>query len=133
MVRKLQIACSGLGRMGRRHAIHFLERTPRANLVAAFSPDDEETSWGKQHLELYGVPLYNNYDDMLRHAGLEAIVIATVTTVHAEQTIKAIDRDLHVLCEKPLSTSLDVASVGTTAFFFSMSFPSYTDAVSICR
>ena len=47
---------------------------------------------------------------MLRHEGLEAVLIATVTTVHAEMAIKAIDRGLHVLCEKPLSTSVEVVS-----------------------
>lgn len=45
---------------------------------------------------------------MLRHPGLEAVVIATVTTVHAEQAIKAIQAGKHVLCEKPLSTSVEI-------------------------
>jgi myo-inositol 2-dehydrogenase/D-chiro-inositol 1-dehydrogenase len=47
---------------------------------------------------------------MLKHGGLEAVCVATVTTAHAEQTIKAIETGLHVLCEKPLSTKLDVVS-----------------------
>ena len=45
---------------------------------------------------------------MLKHEGLEAVCVATVTTVHAEHTIKAIEAGKHVLCEKPLSTKLDV-------------------------
>lgn len=61
-----------------------------------------------QHLEPYGVTLYRDYDQMLEHSGLEAVVVSTVTTVHAEQAIKAIERGLHVLCEKPLSTSVKV-------------------------
>ncbi|KAF2190876.1 NAD(P)-binding protein [Zopfia rhizophila CBS 207.26] len=106
--RRLKIAVSGLGRMGARHANHFLHRTPRAELVAAFSPDPKEIAWAKEHLEPWGVTLYKNYEEMLKHEGLEAVSIATVTTVHAEETIKAIEAGLHVLCEKPLSTKLEI-------------------------
>lgn len=107
-IRKLQIAVSGLGRMGARHATHFLHRTPRAELVAAFTPDPKELAWAKEHLEPWGVKLYTDYTAMLQHPGLEAVCIATATTVHAEQTIKAIEAGKHVLCEKPLSTKLEV-------------------------
>jgi hypothetical protein len=109
--RKLQIACAGLGRMGKRHALHFLNRTPRAELVAASTPDDDEIQWAKQHLEPYGVRLYKDYDEMLKQEGLQAVVIASVTTVHAEQAIKAIEANLHVLCEKPLSTSVEIVRI----------------------
>ena len=107
---KLRIGCAGLGRMGKRHALHFLNRTPRAELVAASSPDDAELQWAKQHLEPFGVRLYKHYDEMLKQEGLQAVVIASVTTVHAEQAIKAMEADKHVLCEKPLSTSVEIVS-----------------------
>jgi myo-inositol 2-dehydrogenase/D-chiro-inositol 1-dehydrogenase len=107
----MKIGCAGLGRMGKRHALNFLERTPRAELVAASSPDPAELEWAKTHLEPFGVRLYQNYDDMLKQEGLEAVVVASATAVHAEQAIKAINADKHVLCEKPLSTSAEVVSV----------------------
>ncbi|KAI4127491.1 MAG: hypothetical protein LQ347_004579 [Umbilicaria vellea] len=97
---KLKIGCAGLGRMGKRHALHFLNRTPRAELVAASTPDDTEIQWAKVHLEPYGVRLYKDYDEMLQQEGLQAVVIASVTTVHAEQAIKAIDANKHVLVRK---------------------------------
>ncbi|KAI1093891.1 NAD(P)-binding protein [Rostrohypoxylon terebratum] len=106
--KRLKIAAAGLGRMGKRHALNFLNRTPRAELVAAFSPDESEIQWAKQNLEPYGVTLYTDYDQMLQHAGLEAVVIGTATSVHAEEAIKAIEKNLHVLCEKPLSTKVEV-------------------------
>ena len=106
-VRRLRIAVSGLGRMGARHANHFLHRTPRAELVAAFTPTPKELSWAKEHLEPWGVKIYQDYDQMLKHEGLEAVCVSTVTTVHAEQTIKAIKAGKHVLCEKPLSTDVN--------------------------
>jgi len=118
-LRRLKVACSGLGRMGARHALHFLHRTPKAELVAAFTPDAKEAAWAKEHLEPFGVKTYSDYDQMLKHEGLEAVVVATVTTAHAEQSIKAIKAGKHVLCEKPFSTKLEVvcslhpASIGS--------------------
>lgn len=109
MVQKLQVAVSGLGRMGARHALHFLERTPRAELVAACDPDPKCRAWAEQKLAPYGTKIYSDFEEMLRQPGIEAVVIATVTTVHAEQSIKAIEADKHVLCEKPLSTSVEVS------------------------
>ncbi|KAL2856583.1 hypothetical protein BJY01DRAFT_170016 [Aspergillus pseudoustus] len=106
---RLKIGCAGLGRMGKRHALNFLQRTPRAELVAASTPDDAEIEWAKEHLAPYGVTIYKNYDDMLKHEGLEAVVVASATAVHAEQAIKAINAEKHVLCEKPLSTSVEIS------------------------
>ena len=45
---------------------------------------------------------------MLKQEGLQAEVIASVTTVYAEQAIKAIEANLHALCERPLSTSVEI-------------------------
>ncbi|KAK9778714.1 putative Oxidoreductase [Seiridium cardinale] len=105
---KLKIGAAGLGRMGKRHAQNFLHRTPRAELVAAFTPDPEELQWAKQHLEPYGVMLYIDYNKMIEHPGIMAVVIGTATSVHAEEAIQAMEKNLHVLCEKPLSTNLDI-------------------------
>jgi len=112
-VRRLRVAVSGLGlgRMGARHALHFLHRTPRAELMAVFTPDEEEVAWAREILESWGVTIYTNYDEMLEHEDLKAVCIATVTAVHAEQTIKAIECGKHVLCEKPLSTKLDALRI----------------------
>lgn len=113
--RKLKIACAGLGRMGARHALNLLTRTPRAELVAAFTPDPKELEWAKGELEPYGVTLYSDYDELLKHEGLEAVLVATVTSVHAEFSIKAMEKDLHVLVEKPLSTELAIVSIAIHA------------------
>ncbi|RAK90557.1 NAD binding Rossmann fold oxidoreductase [Aspergillus costaricaensis CBS 115574] len=102
--RTLHIACAGLGRMGKRHALNILHRSPRSSLVAAFTPDPLEAEWADANLVPYGVTIYSDYDAMLGHSGLEAVLVSTITTVHAEQAIKAIEAGKHVLCEKPLST-----------------------------
>lgn len=119
MVQKLKIAAAGLGRMGARHAINFLHRTPRAELVAAFTPDPKELDWARVNLEPHGVKLYTDYDEMIKQEGLQAVVIGTATSVHAEEAIKAMHQGLHVLCEKPLSTNIPVVSYYQTDSDFS--------------
>lgn len=59
--------------------------------------------------EFRHVRTYLDYDEMLRkETTLQAVVVASATTAHAEQCIKAIERGLHVLCEKPISTSPEI-------------------------
>lgn len=106
----LKVGLAGLGRMGKRHALHFLNRTPRAELVAVSTPDDIEITWARENLEPFGVALYQSYEEMLDHDGLQAVVVASVTSVHADQAIKAMEKEKHVLCEKPLSTNVEIVS-----------------------
>lgn len=129
-VRRLKVAVSGLGRMGARHANHFLHRTPKAELVAAFTPDPKELAWAKENLEPWGVKIYQDFDQLLKHEGLEAVCVATVTTVHAEQTIKAIEAGKHVLCEKPLSTKLEIVRPGLSLPPVPPILPSPSDVTS---
>ncbi|KJZ76879.1 hypothetical protein HIM_03756 [Hirsutella minnesotensis 3608] len=107
--RKLQVGVAGLGRMGKRHALNFFHSVPRASLVAVSSPDAAEREWAKEHLAPSGVAVYENYDDLLKHKGLEAVCVASATAVHAAQSIAAIDAGKHVLCEKPLATTPEVS------------------------
>jgi myo-inositol 2-dehydrogenase/D-chiro-inositol 1-dehydrogenase len=114
---KLKVAIAGLGRMGARHALHFHNLTPRAELIAASTPEQKEVAWANQTLD--GVRTYLDYDEMLQEEiknGLQAVVIASATIVHAEQAIKAIELGLHVLCEKPLSTNVEISQSVCTAY-----------------
>src|SRR5918911_1069415 len=52
-----------------------------------------------------GVATYGDYDAMLRELDLDAVLIATPSRAHADMVQKALDRGLHVFCEKPLTLS----------------------------
>ncbi len=108
--RKLQVGVAGLGRMGKRHALNFFQSVPRAELVAVSSPDADEREWASTTFGPSGVTVYASYDAMLRHPGLEAVCVASATTVHATQAIKAIAAGKNVLCEKPLATTAEVVN-----------------------
>lgn len=48
----------------------------------------------------------SDLEELLSVPGLEAVHVATPVTMHAEVSIAAAQRGLHVLCEKPLATDL---------------------------
>ncbi|KAJ6000029.1 hypothetical protein N7481_000438 [Penicillium waksmanii] len=115
MSEKLQVAVAGIGRMGMRHARHFANFTPRAELIAVCSPVQAELDAAKA--EFGNVRLYKDYEEMLeQEKTLQAVVVASATTVHAEQAIKAIERGFHVLCEKPISTSPEISQSVVDAY-----------------
>lgn len=59
--------------------------------------------------EFSHVRTYLDYDEMLKaETTLQAVVVSSATTVHAKQAIQAMEQGLHVLCEKPLSTNVEI-------------------------
>lgn len=93
---------------GKRHVHTLLYRVPRARVVAVCSTLPHELQWAEENPEYkeFGIRVYGSYDEMLQHAGLQAVWISTSTDAHASQSLAAISEGLHVLCEKPLSTDM---------------------------
>jgi predicted dehydrogenase len=52
---------------------------------------------------------YADYDAMLADPELEAVIIATSDAFHVPAALKALQAGKHVLCEKPLATSVEEA------------------------
>jgi myo-inositol 2-dehydrogenase/D-chiro-inositol 1-dehydrogenase len=104
--RRLRVGIAGLGRLGKRHAEQLARRTPGAQLVAACSPVAGELAWARDHLGV--ATLHADFAAFVRDPQLDAVVLVTPTTLHAEQAIAALEANKHVFVEKPLS--LDVAT-----------------------
>jgi predicted dehydrogenase len=54
---------------------------------------------------------YTNYRKMIADGGLDAIVVASPDDQHLQMTLAAIEKGLHVLCEKPLANTAADARV----------------------
>jgi predicted dehydrogenase len=55
-------------------------------------------------IEKYRIPAsFTDFNDMLAHDNLDAVVIATPNHLHFPMVIAALDSGLHVLCDKPLA------------------------------
>ncbi len=68
----------------------------------------------------YGVPSssiynYDNFDEIARNPAIDAVYVALPNSMHAEYTIRAAKAGKHVLCEKPMSTTVADAEQMITA------------------
>jgi predicted dehydrogenase len=100
---KLRVGVVGLGFAGRT-ALEAFSELPDVEVVAlAGLEKDLLTSLGEKH----GVPhLYEKWEDLLATPGLEAVSIGTPTQLHAPIALKALEKGLHVLSEKPLARTV---------------------------
>lgn len=101
--RRLRTAVVGLGRLGMRHAGNLARRTPEVEVIAACSPVDGERA-AAQALGIRSV--HARYEDVLADPAVEAVVLVTPTSLHADQIIQALAAGKHVFSEKPLALTV---------------------------
>ena len=96
MSAKVRVAVAGLGKMGLSH-FAIVNAHPDTEVVAC-----DATGFLVDVLSR-NIPnrLYRDYDEMLAKETLDAIIVATPSRLHADMVQKALDRGLHVFCEKP--------------------------------
>ncbi len=105
---RLRFGMIGCGALGVVHARRLCD-LPNVTVTAVYDPDpaamqqvvdavpprpgDEQTT----------VASYSDWNDLVRHEGLDAVCISSPNRWHVVQLLGALANNLHVLCEKPLS------------------------------
>ncbi|KAH8797911.1 hypothetical protein F5884DRAFT_687609, partial [Xylogone sp. PMI_703] len=84
----------------------LLNRFPVTRVVAVCGTEPSELQWAQSEYKDWGINVYDDYSKMIQHPSLQAIWISISTDVHASLTIAAIQKGLHVFCEKPIMTKL---------------------------
>jgi myo-inositol 2-dehydrogenase/D-chiro-inositol 1-dehydrogenase len=101
----LRVGIAGLGRLGRRHAEQLARRTRGAQLVSACSPVAAELAWARDEFGLQ--TLHEDFEAFVNDPQLDAVVLVTPTSLHADQTIAALQAGKHVFVEKPLALNVE--------------------------
>lgn len=97
---KLRIGIIGVGWWANAvHARGVLSH-PQTELVALSCRTEGKLR--KAGEELGVEALYTDYRDLLDHGGLDAVTISTTHNAHYPIALAALERGLHVFCEKPL-------------------------------
>lgn len=104
MEKKLfRVALAGCGAISRTHIRAIL--AAGQTLVALCDPIPEKAKALADSEGLSGVPVYTEYPAMLKEARPDIVHICTPHDLHVPMAVEALERGIHVLCEKPLAIS----------------------------
>ncbi|MGA8160417.1 MAG: Gfo/Idh/MocA family oxidoreductase [Acidobacteriaceae bacterium] len=106
--RKLGWCIVGLGRISMGHFMPGVADSKTGKLTALVSGHREKA---ERQAAIYNVPSpsiysYDNFDEIRDNKEIDAVYIALPNSMHAEYTIRAAKAGKHVLCEKPMATSV---------------------------
>lgn len=109
----VNVAVIGCGHWGPNH-IRTLNFLPDSNVVMVVDTDTKRVNVIKQ---LYpGIICETDYKKALSNKNIDAVVIATPTSTHYKIAYDALKSGKHVLCEKPLCTTVkEVEDLGKLA------------------
>jgi len=97
-----------LGRISMGHFMPGVKMSQSGKIVALVSGHRDKA---EKQAALYGVPAsaiynYENMDAIRDNKEIDAVYIALPNSMHAEYTLRSAKAGKHVLCEKPMATSV---------------------------
>ena len=99
----MKICLAGTGAMGVIH-MKALKKIPGIEVVSVNSRTDQS---GKAFAAEWGIPHYStSLEDSLDRPGVDAVILTTPSSMHADQTVMALGKGKHVQVEIPMSLNL---------------------------
>ena len=97
------IGIIGCGKIAQVRHIPEYNDNPDAKLVAFY---DLNAARAKALAEQYGGRAYESVEALLADPNVDAVSVCSANASHAEITVAALEAGKHVLCEKPMATTL---------------------------
>lgn len=101
---KIKIGIIGCGKIAQVRHIPEYAANENAELYGFFSPNSKRA---EEQAAKYGGKVFMSAEELLADECIDAVSICAANYAHAELTIKALNAGKHVLCEKPMATSLE--------------------------
>ena len=97
------IGIIGCGKIAQvRHIPEYADH-PQARLAGFYDLNQERA---RELAEKWGGKAYSSWEEMLADPGIDAVSICVANNAHAQLSIAALQAGKHVLCEKPMATTL---------------------------
>ena len=97
----------GTGMMGCEHIANIV-KLENAEVAAIADPVERSIGWGRKMAER-DVPAFSDARTMIEKVDLDGVIVCTPNHTHTGVLDSIFETDLHVMCEKPLATTLDDA------------------------
>ena len=107
--KKLGIALLGLGKYAEEQLAPALEKTMRCKLagIVTGTPDKIPKWKDKYKIPDKNIYSYQNFDSIRDNPEIDIVYVVVPNSLHAEYTIRAAKAGKHVICEKPMATSVE--------------------------
>ena len=103
---KYKFGVIGAGSIARKRHLPELQDNSYAEIVAVC---DSSLDRAKEMTDIYGGKAFTDYRELIAMQDLDAVIVCATNTTHAEMTIAALRAGKHVMCEKPMATTLEDA------------------------
>ena len=106
--RRLGVALVGLGNYSTNHLAPALQKTQIAELrgIVTGSPEKVPVWQDKYGIQDENVYNYDNFDEIAKNPDIDVIYVVVPHGLHAEFTIRAANAGKHVICEKPMASTV---------------------------
>lgn len=104
MARKITAGVIGAGRIGKLHIENLIHRVPDVFLKAVADINIERAKTWLQELRIPNV--VTDYREILKDPEIQAVVICSSTSTHAQFSIEAAEAGKDVFCEKPIDNDV---------------------------
>lgn len=106
--RKLRWGIVGLGRISMDHFMPgvALSKTGRITALVSGHREKAEKQAAQYNVPSPSIYSYDNFDEIAQNKEVDAVYIALPNSMHADYTIRAAKAGKHVLCEKPMASSV---------------------------
>lgn len=104
MTTLLRIGIIGSGAIVRQRHAYEYAKNPNTTIVGFY---DLQPDRARALVDLYGGRVYETAEALIADERIDAVSVCAANKYHAQLTIAALDAGKHVLCEKPMSITLD--------------------------
>lgn len=106
--RRVKVGVVGCGVVATAYYLPYLMHLPTAELVAVCDTEFERTT---ACVRLFGAhQAYEDYNDMIDYADIDAVFILTGPGTHVPFALKAVAAGKHILLQKPMALTLAEAN-----------------------